>query len=119
MSVVATQEYLGVPADLMANYHGDQLVYASWDHHLMFAAPFILCVPPAMPFADLVQGPITQLIAPDPDAAKIEWSRVEWLKGNKPFLPDFSRSLAENGVGHKAQLRFRTPGLNTVCGAAQ
>ncbi len=26
--------------------------------------------------------------------------------------PDFAKSIAENGVGHKSLIRFWTPGLN-------
>lgn len=114
MSVTSTREYRGVPADALANYHGDQLVYAAWDHHLMFAAPFITCVPPAMRFGDYVTGILAALVAADPDAPRIDWRAVEWVKGGKVFSPDFDRSLAENGIRHKEQLRFRTPGLNTL-----
>lgn len=116
MAVTATQPYPALPRDGIEHYHGNQLVYASWDHHLMFAAPFILCLPPETPFGELVSGPITQLIAADPDAPAIDWTQVEWLRANRPFTPDFAKSLAANGVRHKDQLRFRTPGLNTLCG---
>ena len=115
---VSMKEYVGVPRDKVDNFLGNQLVYVAWDHHLLFATSFQLCVPPQMTFAELVQGPLTQLLAPDPDAAAIEWEEVEWLKGNEPFTPDFSKTLEENGIGHKNQLRMRTPGLNTLCGGS-
>lgn len=115
---VSMKEYVGVPRDRVDNFLGNQLVYFSWDHHLLFAAPFLLCVPPQMTFAELVQGPVSQLLAPDPDAAAIDWQGVEWLKGAEPFTPDFDRALEENGIGHKDQLRMRTPGLNTLCGGS-
>ena len=54
----------------------------------------------------------------DPDAAAIDWSTVEWLKANQPWTPDFSLSLAANGIGHKDQLRFRTAGVNTLSAKA-
>ncbi len=44
MAVAAIKEYVGVPRDLVANFNGKQLVCASWDRHLLFAAPFLLCV---------------------------------------------------------------------------
>jgi phenol hydroxylase P4 protein len=116
MAVTATKPYPALPKDGIEHYHGNQLVYASWDHHLMFAAPFILCISPETPFGELIGGPIAQLIAPDPDAASIDWTKVEWLRANQPFAPDFAKSLAANGVRHKDQLRFRTPGLNSLCG---
>ena len=108
MTVKSTKEYLGVPRDRVANFHGKQLVYASWDHHLLFAAPFLLCVPPQTSFRELVEGPLAALVKPDPDAAAIDWREVEWLKSNQPWTPDFDASLADNGIGHKDQIRFRT-----------
>ena len=114
MTLTSRKPYVGVPRDVLANYHGNQLVYVSWDQHLMFAAPFILCIAPDLPLSDLVHGPISQLIQADPDAAAIDWSQVSWLKGNQPWQPDLSRTLAENGVTHKDQLRFRTPGRNSL-----
>lgn len=114
MTVTAIKEYVGVPRDSLANFHGNQIVYACWDQHLMFASPFICFVSPDTHFKDLVAGSIAPLLQADPDAAAIDWSRVEWLKSNQPWTPDFERSLADNGIGHKDQIRFRTPGLNTL-----
>lgn len=118
MPVVSLKEYVGVPRDLVRNFNGKQLVYVSWDNHLLFAAPFLLCLPPETRFGELVDGPLAALVQPDPDAAAIDWTQVEWLKSNEPWTPDFSRSLADNGIGHKDQLRFRTPGLDTLRDAA-
>lgn len=114
MPVIARKSFVGIPADTVSNYHGDQLNYVSWDRHLMFAAPFVLCLSPQMRFGDLVNGPIRDLIQADPDASGIDWATVEWLKSNAPFVPQFDRTLAENGLRHKEQLRFRTPGPNTL-----
>lgn len=118
MTVKSMKDYVGVSRDRVENFNGKQLVYVSWDHHLLFASPFLLCLPPETPFAELVSGPLTALVQPDPDAAAVDWSTVEWLKDNAPFTPDFSRSLAANGIGHKDQIRFRTPGLNALLNAA-
>lgn len=117
MPVVSTKEYIAVPRDRVENYHGNQLVYASWDHHQLFAAPFLLHVAPQMLFRELVEGMLTALVQPDPDAQKIDWKKVEWLKSNQPWTPDFERSIADNGIGHKDQIRFRTPGLNSLSAA--
>ncbi|MDI4665630.1 phenol hydroxylase subunit P4 [Xanthobacter autotrophicus] len=114
MTVSSTKPYGGIPRDLEANFDGHQLVYVSWDHHLLFAAPFLICVPPETTFRELVEGPLAALLAPDPDAAAIDWSKAGWLKANAPFTPDFKRSLKENGITHKSQLRLRTPGLNSL-----
>jgi phenol hydroxylase P4 protein len=114
MAVTSLKEYIGVPRDTVANFNGKQLVYASWDQHLLFAAPFLTCVPPGMKFKEWVEGPLTALIQPDPDAKRVDFSKVEWLKSNKAWSPKFEASLADNGVVHKEQIRFRTPNLNTL-----
>lgn len=118
MTVAAIREYIGVPRDSVENFGGKQIVYASWDRHLLFAAPFLLCLPPETRFRDLVEGPLTALLQADPDAAALDWTKVEWLKDNQPWTPDFDASLAANGIGHKDQLRFRTAGLNSLSVAA-
>lgn len=118
MAVKSIGDYVGVSADVVANFNGNQLVYFSWDHHLLIAAPFLICMPPDMVFGDMVRGPLAQLLSPDPDAALIDWDKVEWLKMNEPFTPDFNRSIAENGIRHKEQLRLKTPGLNWLNPAA-
>jgi len=118
MAVAALKEYVGVSRDRVENYHGKQLVYMAWDYHMLFAAPFMFCVEPQMKLGELVRGPLSALMQPDPDAAAVDWDKVEWLKLGQPWNPDFERSLEENGIGHKEQLRFRTPGLNTLRDAA-
>lgn len=114
MAVIARKDYTGVPRDLVENFHGKQIVYVSWDQHLLFAAPLMFVLPPETIFKDFVDGPLTALLQPDPDAGGIVWSLVEWLKGTEPFTPDFTKSLAANGITHKQQLRIRTPGLNSL-----
>ena len=100
MALTSIREYIGVPRDLQANFNGKQLVYVSRDHK------------------ELVDGPLAALTQPDPDAASVDWAKVEWLKSNQPWTPDFAASLSENGIGHKDQIRFRTPGLNSLRAAA-
>ena len=87
MPVAATKEYVGVSRDAVANFNGKQLVYASWDQHLLFAAPFLMCVPIETTFRELVNGPLTALIQPDPDAAQVDWAQVKWQFRSKPPIP--------------------------------
>jgi phenol hydroxylase P4 protein len=117
MAVVALKEYVGVSRDRVENYHGKQLVYLSWDHHMLCAAPFMFCVEPQMTFGDLVRGPLAALLQSDPDSASVDWDKVEWQKTGQRWTPDFARSIADNGIGHKEQVRFRTPGLNSLMNA--
>jgi phenol/toluene 2-monooxygenase (NADH) P4/A4 len=42
---------------------------------------------------------------------------IEWYRGSERFRPDFGASLTENGLGHKAVLRLRTPGLMGIGGS--
>ncbi len=117
MSTVALKEYVGVPRDHVTNFHGKQLVYVSWDHHLLFAAPFLLCVSPQMTFREVIEGPLAALLQADSDIAALDWGKVEWLKSNQPWVPNFDSSLLHNEVRHKDQIRLRTPNLNTLCAA--
>lgn len=118
MAINARKPYPSQPVDGIERYHGNQLVYLSWDRHLIFAAPFVTCVPPGLRFGEFVDTVLAPLIAADPDAAVIDWTKAQWLKANRPFAPDFAKSLADNGISHKDQLRLQTPWLNTVCGGA-
>ncbi|MBD3654951.1 phenol hydroxylase subunit P4 [Marinobacter sp.] len=116
MSVVSRKEYIGVPRDRVENFNGNQLVYVGWDNHLLFASAFLLFVSPETVFRDMVQNTVMPLIGADPDAEKIDWETVTWLKGNQPWAPDWDATLAANGIGHKMLLRFKTPSLNSICG---
>ncbi|MND80346.1 phenol hydroxylase P4 protein [Pseudomonas linyingensis] len=115
MTVVARKEYVAVPRDRVENFNGKQLVFISWDHHLLLSAPIMFCLLPQATFGELIESHLLPLLQADPDTAALDWSKVEWLKEGQPWVPDFEASLAANGIGHKEQLRMHTPGLNTVC----
>ncbi len=114
MAVVSRKEYIGVPRDAVENYKGKQLVFVTWDHHMLVAAPTMFRVDPNDNLGDLIKNQFQPLIQVDPDAASIDWGKVEWTKGTQPFTPDFDRSISENGIGHKQHLRMNTPGLRTL-----
>ncbi|QHS11086.1 phenol hydroxylase subunit P4 [Sinimarinibacterium sp. NLF-5-8] len=117
MSVVALEPgYTGEIKDRVENFHGQQLLYIGWDQHLMYAAPLCIPVPPDLPFGALTAEIIPGLYPAHPDTARIDWSVVEWRRSGEVFTPDPARSVTDNGLGHKAILRFRTPGLNGVGG---
>lgn len=117
MPVVAIAPYVGVPKDTVDRFHGNQLLYVGWDRHLMFYAPVCLCLPPAMTFGELVRGPLAEAWSVHPQWSSIDWSAVCWLRSGEAFEPDFERSLADNGIGHKEVLRLQTPGLEALPGA--
>jgi phenol hydroxylase P4 protein len=118
MSVVAIKPgYTGEIKDRVENFHGKQLLYIGWEDHLMFCAPLCIPVPPELPFGALTSEIIPGLYAAHPDTAKIDWTRAEWFRSGQPFTPDAAKSLADNGLAHKAVIRFRTPGLTGIRGS--
>jgi phenol hydroxylase P4 protein len=117
MPVSSVGEYIGVPRDVEANYHGNRLLYVTWERHLLFAAPLIFPVPPSMRFGDFASGMLAGVIAIHPDAARIDWSACRWMKNGEPWVPDPGRSMDDNGVRHKDALMLQTPGLDGLNGA--
>jgi phenol hydroxylase P4 protein len=119
MAVQALQPgYKGEVKDRVELFHGNTLLYVGWDQHTMICAPIALPLPPSMPFGALIDNVLpTTVFAQHPDWPKIDWGKVEWLRSNKSFEPDPAKSLADNGLGHKSLLRFRTPGLTGIAGS--
>lgn len=117
MTVAAIGHYPAGRPDTADKFHGAQLVFIGWLDHLMFCAPFAFPLPPDMPFGAIVEAVLPGCYGSHPDWAKIDWSTVQWTKGRKPFQPDFSKSLAENGIKHKDSLTFLTPGLTGINGS--
>lgn len=105
-------EYPEVFMDSVDKFHGNQLVYVGWDHHTSIATANAYPLPPEMPFGALIEAVLPTVLAPHPDFAKIDWSAVEWMLDGEPLAPDLGKSLADNGVGHKSLIRFKTPGLD-------
>lgn len=119
MSVKAIRpDYHGDMKDSVDKFHGNQLLSIGWDQHLMYATPFCIPVPPQMPFGALVEQVLPTLYGQHPQFARIDWSEAQWLRGSQPFQPDMTKSLADNGLGHKALIRFRTPALEGLYGAS-
>lgn len=110
--------YHGSMKDTVDKFHGNQILNIGWDQHLMYATPLCIPVPPAMPFGALVQQVLPGLFGQHPQFAQIDWSKTQWLRSGEAFTPEMDKSLADNGLGHKASLRFRTPGLDGLAGAA-
>lgn len=111
MSVVAlAPAYTGEMKDSVDRYGGQTLLMVGWDDHHCYP-PMCFPVSPDMPFKALTTNVLPDMYAQHPDTAKIDWSKVEWKRSGESFTPDPERSLRDNGLGHKAALRFRTPGL--------
>jgi phenol hydroxylase P4 protein len=98
--------------DAEQNFHGNHVIYVHWEQHLSFCSAIAFPLPPAMPFAAFVEEVIKPHYAAHPDAAHVDWSKVVWMIDGEKTAPDFSKSLAENGIQHKSLVRFWTPGLD-------
>jgi phenol/toluene 2-monooxygenase (NADH) P4/A4 len=103
-------------SDAVQNYKGRQLLYVNWERHRMFSRPFVLALAPKTPFSAVLEQ-MSACFSYHPDWAQIDWNTVLWSNGTKAFVPDADKSLAENGIGHKDLIRFRTPGLDGIAGS--
>jgi len=105
-------EYPVGDKDSLDKFHGNQLVYIGWDDHLSFCSANAYPFPPAMPFGALTAEVLPSIHAIHPDFSSIDWATVEWTLDGERFNPDMDKSLADNGVGHKSLIQFKTPNLN-------
>lgn len=109
--------YQGERMDRVENFHGNQVVYLGWDEHRMFCAAKAFPLPPSMPFAALIENIMPEAFGQHPEFSQINWDTAEWLLDGEPFKPQADVSLADQGVGHKSLIRFKTPELKGYQGA--
>ena len=121
MSVYTSQgqEYPIIMKDSVDKFHGNQLVYIYWHGHVMVTSPMAFPLPPEMPFGALASEVILSTYKVEPDCKNLDFEKTEiiWTIDGKVVTPDFSKSLAENGIGHKSFIEFRTPALTGKLGA--
>jgi phenol hydroxylase P4 protein len=117
MAIAAIGAYEFAPKDTVDKFPAP-LLYLSWEDHKMFCSPFAVPFPPTLKFGDMCKGAFPGFFGAHPDFAKIDWDQVEWFKSGRPWRPDMDKSLADNGLGHKDVIRFRTPGLTGLGGSA-
>lgn len=117
MPLVSLDEYPLRVADSADKFHGAQLLFIGWDKHLMFCSPLAFALPPTTPFSALQESILPGVYGAHPDFAKIDWTKVQWLKSGQPWTPDPTKTLAENGLRHKDSLRLQTPGLDGIGGS--
>ena len=101
-------------ADTENRFHGNRLIYLSWENHLMYCAPFCVPLPPTLPFGALVRDVLPMLYGEHPEFERIDWQRAVWSNSGKRFRPDFGKSLEHHGLAHKSLIRFRTPALEGI-----
>ena len=102
-------EYSGIYRDGVEHFNGQQLISICWERHTMMGWPMCIPVSPGMTFGDLVKNVIPAIFSIDPDFKDIEWDKVHWSTAHGSFIPDFNKTLEEQGFRHKEQIRFRTP----------
>lgn len=101
------------PRDARQNFPAP-LLYIGWEDHHMFCSPVCIPVPGDTPFAALQAEILPRIYGEHPDFGNIDWSLVQWLRSGQPWQPDPDATMEENGLGHKAVIRFRTPGLTGI-----
>ena len=119
MAIQSIGEYPIIMKDKVENFHGNQLVFIYWHAHRVVSSPKAFPLPPQMPFGALLTDiiPITYNIEPDYENLDFDSTEVIWEVDGQVIKPDFSKSLEENGVGHKSLIRFTTPSLTGKVGA--
>ena len=118
MSVNALYDYKFEPRDKVENFHGMQLLYLYWPHHLMYCSPFAFLVQPDMTFGAFIEEVIKPAVAAHPEANKASFLDAQWQLNGEPFTPDASASLKDSGIDHKSMLTVTTPELNGIAGSA-
>ena len=119
MATQSIGEYPIIMKDKVENFHGNQLVFIYWHAHRVVCSPRAFPLPPEMPFGALLTDiiPISYNIEPDYEHLDFDKTEVIWEVDGKIITPDFSKSLKENGVGHKSFITFITPSLTGKVGA--
>ena len=118
MPVKSLKPYPAIHRDTQSGYGPVQMIYVCWEGHMLFSAPAALVGPPEAPLRDLLDGQLKTIIQIDPDASQVNWDELSWYQKGEKVDIDLDKSLADNGLKHKHQITFRTPGVNTVCGVA-
>ena len=119
MAIQSIGEYPIIMKDKIENFHGNQLVFIYWHGHRVVCSPRAFPLPAEMPFGALLSDIIPLTYKIEPDFADLDFAKTEviWEIDGKVVKPDFSKSLKENGVGHKSFVTFITPALTGKVGA--
>jgi phenol/toluene 2-monooxygenase (NADH) P4/A4 len=119
MAIQSIGEYPIIMKDSLDKFHGNQLVFIYWHGHRVVCSPRAFPLPAEMPFGALISDIIPLTYSIEPDFADLDFDKTEviWEIDGKVVTPDFSKSLKENGVGHKSFITFITPSLTGKVGA--
>jgi len=119
MAVQSIGDYPIIMKDKVENFNGNLLVFIYWHAHRVVCSPRAFPLPPQMPFGALLTDilPLTYSIEPDFESLDFDTTEIIWEVDGEVIIPDFSKSLKENGVGHKSVIKFITPSLTGKVGA--
>ena len=119
MATQSIGEYPIIMKDSLDKFHGNQLVFIYWYGHRVVCSPRAFPLAPEMPFGALLTDIIPISYNIEPDFKELDFNKTEviWEVDGKVINPDFSKSLKENGVGHKSFITFITPSLIGKVGA--
>lgn len=119
MAIQSIGEYPIIMKDSVDRFHGNQLVFIYWHGHRVVCSPRAFPLPAEMPFGALISDIIPLCYKIEPDFKDLDFDKTEviWEIDGKVITPDFSKSLKENGVGHKSFITFITPSLIGKVGA--
>ncbi|WP_418179324.1 phenol hydroxylase subunit P4 [Aliarcobacter lanthieri] len=119
MAIQSIGEYPIIIRDDVKNFHGNQVVYLYWYGHRVVSSPRAFPLSPDMLFSSIVSDLIPLTYNIEPDYENLDFNKIEiiWEIDGKIITPDFSKTLKENGVGHKSFIIFRTPSLIGKVGA--
>jgi phenol hydroxylase P4 protein len=119
MAVKSIGEYPLIMKDSVDKFHGNQLVFVHWIGHFLEGSIKAFPLPPEMPFGAIMSDIIPASYKIEPDFQNLDFDKTEviWEIDGKVVTPDPSKSLKDNGIGHKSYIQFTTPSLTGKLGA--
>lgn len=119
MAMRTIGEYPTIIKDSVEKFNGNQLVLIYWQGRFLEGSVKSFPLPPEMPFGAIASDIIPAIYKIEPSFKDLDFDKTEviWEIDGKVVTPDFSKSLKENGVGHKSFIKLITPTLSGKIGA--
>ena len=119
MAMRTIGEYPTIIKDSVEKFNGNQLVLIYWQGRFLEGSVKSFPLPPEMPFGAIASDIIPAIYKIEPSFKDLDFNKTEviWEIDGKVVTPDFSKSLKENGIGHKSFVKLITPTLSGKIGA--
>ena len=119
MAMRTIGQYPTIVKDKVENFRGNNLVLIYWEGRFLEGSIKSFPLPPDMPFGAIASDIIPAAYKIEPDFELLDFNKTEviWEIDGKVVTPDFSKSLKENGIGHKSFVKHITPTLSGKIGA--